>query len=157
MPEFWPTANLIVLFKKKVIIHTHTPGGAVSKSFVLYHEPDASKSDASPIRSIGPLMAPFNQPLAVYVETTVPSIFDPFTLSSFTPSQTPPNEQIQQAVEDPLASNASLVASDQIDCEILLNECIGHGVAGQVFIGTADKEKYAIKIAPWKDGKQMLR
>jgi hypothetical protein len=52
-------------------------------------------------------------------------------------------------VEDPLASNASLVSSDQIDCEISLTECIGHG--------SADNEKYAVKIAPWKDEKQMLQ
>jgi len=56
-----------------------------------------------------------------------------------------------------LASNALLVPSDQVDCEISLTECIGHGAAGQVFIGTAGNEKYAVKIAPWKDGKQMLQ
>jgi hypothetical protein len=84
-----------------------------------------------------------------YVATTVLTIYDLFTPSSFTPSQTPSNKQIKQAVEDPLASNASLVSSDQIDCEISLTECIGHGAA--------DNEKYAVKIAPWKDGKQMLQ
>jgi len=41
--------------------------------------------------------------------------------------------------------------------EISLTECVGHGASGQVFIGTTDNEKYAIKIAPWKNGKQMLR
>jgi hypothetical protein len=87
----------------------------------------------------------------------VPSIFDPFTLSSSTPSQTPSNERISQAVQDPLASNASLVPFDQIDCEISLTECIGHGALGQVFVGITDNEKYAVKIAPWKDGKRMLR
>ena len=96
-------------------------------------------------------MPSFAEPLTAYVETTVPSI-DPFTSSSFTPSQTSPNEQ---TVEDPLASNAVLALPDQ--SEILLTECIGHGGAGQVFIGTAGNEKYAIKIAPWKDGKQMLQ
>jgi hypothetical protein len=50
---------------------------------------------------------------------------------------------------------SSLVLFNQI--EISLTECIGHGASGQVFIGTTDKEKYAIKIAPWKIGKQMLR
>jgi predicted Ser/Thr protein kinase len=35
--------------------------------------------------------------------------------------------------------------------------CIGDGASGQVFIGTTGNEKYAIKIAPWKNGKQMLR
>ena len=45
MPEFQQGVNL---FKKKVILHT--PGGAAPKSFVLYHEPNASKSL---VRSIG--------------------------------------------------------------------------------------------------------
>ena len=70
-------------------------------------------------------------------------------------SKTPSSEQIRQAVEDPFASNASLVPFNQV--EITLTECIGHGALGQVFIGTTDNEKYAIKIAPWKNGKQMLR
>jgi len=90
-----------------------------------------SETVASPVRSNGPLTVSFAQPPA-YVETMIPSI-------------------------DLLASNASLVPSNQIDCEILLTKCIGHGAAGQVFIGTAGNAKYAIKIAPWKDGKQMLQ
>jgi hypothetical protein len=125
MPKFWRGANL----KKKVIIHTHTLSGAVSKSFVLYREPDVSESVTSPVRSIGPLTAPFTRP----------------------------NERIRQTLEDPLASNASLVPFDRIGCEISLSECVGHGAAGQVFIGTIDNEKYAVKIALWKEGKQMLR
>jgi len=66
-------------------------------------------------------------------------------------------ESTSQAVlDDPFASNnASLVPFDQI--EISLTKCIGHGASGQVFIGTTDDEKYAIKIAPWKIGKQMLQ
>jgi|SRR5882762_3371533 hypothetical protein len=111
-----------------------------------------SKTVASPVKSNGPVTVSFAQPPATYVEIMVPSI-DLFMPSPFTPSQTPPNEQIKQAVEDLLASNAFLVPSNQIDCEILLTKCIGHGAAGQVFIGTAGNEKYAVKIAPWKDGK----
>jgi len=60
-----------------------------------------------------------------------------------------------QAVENPFASSASLIPFDQI--EISLTKCIGHGASGQVFLGTTDDEKYAIKIAPWKIGKQMLQ
>ena len=41
--------------------------------------------------------------------------------------------------------------------EISLMECVGHEASGQVFIGTTNDEKYAIKIAHWKNGKQMLR
>jgi len=60
-----------------------------------------------------------------------------------------------QAVVDPFASNASLVPFDQL--EISLIECIGQGASGQVFLGTTDNEKFAIKIAPWKIGKQILQ
>ena len=116
MPEFRRGAtNIIFVFKKNaknIVLHTNTPSGAVSRSFLLYREPDASESEISPVRSIGPLMASFIQPPTVA----------PF---------------------------------DQI--EISLTECIGHGASGQVFIGTTDNEKYAIKIAPWKNGEQMLR
>jgi len=111
---------------------------------MLYHKPDASKPDASPVRSVGPLMASFTQPSTAYVETSVPSI-DFLMPSSVTPLQTTPNEQ---TVEDPLASDAFLVPFNQTYCEISLTEYIGHGAAGQVFIGTAGNEKYAIKIAP---------
>ena len=108
------------------------------------------------MRSIGPLMAPFTQPPVAHVEAMVPRIYDLSTMPfSSTLSGTPSNEQIRQAVEDPFATNASLVPFDQI--EMSLTECIGHGASGQVFIGTTDNEKYAIKIAPWKNGKQMLR
>ena len=59
-------------------------------------------------------------------------------------------------MDDPFQSNASLdPLDDQI--EISLTECIGHGASGQVFIGLADSEKYAIKIASSKNGKQMLQ
>ena len=81
------------------ILHTSTPNGADTRTFLLYHEPTS------------------------------------------------------QAVENPFASNAASPAP----FEISLTECIGHGAAGQVFIGTADDEKHAIKIAPWKNGKRMLR
>jgi hypothetical protein len=74
-----------------LIIHTHTPGGAVSKSFVLYCEAKTSEFVASPMGSSGPLMASFTQPPTAYVETMIPSI-DLFTPSSFSPSQTPPDE-----------------------------------------------------------------
>jgi len=47
------------ILPKKLIIHTHTPDGAVSRSFVLYCEANTSESVASPIRSSGPLMASF--------------------------------------------------------------------------------------------------
>ena len=67
-------------------------------------------------------------------------------------SQTSPNKQ---TVEDPLVFNTALAPPDQI--KILLTECIGHRGAGQVFIGMAGNEKYAVKIAPWKDEKQMLQ
>ena len=73
-----------------------------------------SKTVASPVKSNGPVTVSFAQPPATYVEIMVPSI-DLFMPSPFTPSQTPPNEQIKQAVEDLLASNGSLVPSDQID------------------------------------------
>ena len=145
-----------LFFQKKAIFHTHTPSGAVSRSFVLYREPDASESVASPVRSIGPLMAPFTQPLTAYFGTMAPRIFDMSTTPfPSTPSKTSSNEQIKQAMEDPFASNASLVPFDQI--EISLIECIVHGASGQVFFATTDNEKYAIKIAPWKNGQQMLR
>jgi predicted Ser/Thr protein kinase len=62
---------------------------------------------------------------------------------------------MQGVTEAPLASNASLVSFDEI--EISLTECIGHGASGQVFLGETEKEKYAIKIAPWKSGRQMLQ
>jgi predicted Ser/Thr protein kinase len=79
----------------------------------------------------------------------------PFTQSPTTLPKTSSNGQIKQVMEDPLASNASLVSFDQI--EISLTECIGHGASGQVFVAETDNEKYAIKIAPWKNGQQMLR
>jgi hypothetical protein len=115
---------------------------------MLYRKPDDSESVASPVRSIGPLTAPFAQPPMAYIKTTVPSIYGLSRPSSFTPSQTPSNRQIRQAVEDPLASNALLVPFNQINCEISLTECIGHGAVGQVFIGTTDIEKYTVKIVP---------
>lgn len=59
-------------------------------------------------------------------------------------------EPIRQDAED-FASNASPAV------EILLSECIGHGVAGQVFVGTTDNEVYALKVAPWKSGGEMLQ
>ena len=69
---------------------------------------------------------------------------------------TPPIDQITQAVGDPFQCSASLdPLDDQID--ISLAECIGHGASGQVFIGLTDNEKYAVKIASSKNGKQMLR
>jgi predicted Ser/Thr protein kinase len=46
---------------------------------------------------------------------------------------------------------------DQIDGEISLTECIGHGATGQVYTGIAGDEKYILKIAPWKDGQWMLQ
>lgn len=41
--------------------------------------------------------------------------------------------------------------------EISLSECIGHGAAGQVFIGTTENEKYVVKVAPWKTERRMLQ
>ncbi|KAF5384079.1 hypothetical protein D9615_003428 [Tricholomella constricta] len=123
----------------KVIFHMCTPRDAVSRSFVLYREPDASESVAAPVRFLGALTTPI---LSIW----------PF---SSTLSKTPSNAQIQQTVEDPFASNASLVPFNEI--ELSLTECVGHGASGQVFVGETDDEKYAIKIAPWKNGKQMLR
>ena len=49
----------------------------------------------------------------------------------------------------------TFVPSDEI--EISLSECIGHGAVGQVFIGTTENEKYAVKVAPWKTGSGMLQ
>jgi len=152
MHEFWRGAtNLIFVFKKKaknIVLRTDTPSGAVSRSFLLNREPDAV---ASPVRSIGPLTTTFTQSPTAYVGTKIFDLFTPFSPAL---PKTPFDEQ-RQAVEDPVSSNASLVPFDQI--EISLTESIGHGASGQVFIGTADDEKYAIKIAPWKNGKQMLR
>jgi predicted Ser/Thr protein kinase len=59
-------------------------------------------------------------------------------------------------VEDPFSSNASLQVATSDHIEMSLTECIGHGASGQVFVGTIDEETYAVKIAPWKKGKQML-
>jgi hypothetical protein len=69
---------------------------------------------------------------------------------------TPAIDRIAHAVEDPFQSNASLDPFDD-QIEISLTECIGHGASGQVFIGLTDSEKYAIKIASSKNGKQMLQ
>ncbi len=63
---------------------------------------------------------------------------------------------VDQAVEDPFQSNAPLDPLDN-EIEISLTECIGHGASGQVFIGLTDGEKYAVKIASSKNGKQMLQ
>ena len=105
MPEFRRGAtNLIFVFKRKarnVVFHINTPSGAVSRSFLLYREPGAFESNASPVDAL--MVAPFDL------------------------------------------------------IEVSLTECIGHGASGQVFIGTTNGEMYAIKIAPWKNGKQMLR
>jgi len=49
----------------------------------------------------------------------------------------------------------TFVPSDEI--EISLSGCIGHGAAGQVFIGTTENEKYAVKVAPWKTARRMLQ
>ena len=102
--------------------------GTVSRSFMLSRESDCSKT----VRSIDPSTA--------YVGTMDLST-SPF--SSFRPNE---------SMQDPFQTNAALVP-----LEISLTECVGHGASGQVFIGTTDNEKYAIKIAPWKNGKQMLR
>jgi hypothetical protein len=45
---------------------------------------------------------------------------------------------------------------DKFDSEIWLTDCIARGATGQVFNGTAGNETYAIKIAPWKEGRKML-
>ena len=49
----------------------------------------------------------------------------------------------------------TFVPSD--DIEISHSECIRHGAAGQVFIGTTENEKYAVKVAPWKTERRMLQ
>ena len=111
-------------------------------SLLLYREPDAFESDSSPV---GPLTASFAQPPTVDVGTMFSSTL-----------LTPAIDQITQAVEDPFQSDASLdPLDDQI--EISLTECIGHGASGQVFIVLTDNEKYAVKIAFSKNGKQMLQ
>ena len=50
---------------------------------------------------------------------------------------------------------STFVPSDEI--EISLSECIGHGAVGQVFIGSTENEKYAVKVAPWKAAGGMLQ
>jgi hypothetical protein len=138
VPEFQRGAtNLIFVFKKKVIFHTHSPSGAVFRSFLLYREPDASESVASPVRSIGPLIDPFTQPPTAYVGTMVSRIYDLFTTPFSSTLSKIPSHEIRNAVEDPYTSNASLVPFDHI--EIWLTECIGHGASGQVFIDTTMK------------------
>lgn len=57
--------------------------------------------------------------------------------------------------ENSFTSIASLVPSDEID--VSLTECLGHGFAGRVFIGTTDYKNFALQVAPWKIGRQMLQ
>ena len=53
----------------------------------------------------------------------------------------------------------SEAASTDLALQLNLTKRIGHGIAGHVFMGTVDGEPkvhYAVKLAPYDDGKTML-
>jgi hypothetical protein len=70
----------------------------------------------------------------------------------------PTSSFIQSSLHNLVALSSSVLSHLlSSNSKIWLTECIGYGIAGQVFIGTANNKTYAVKIAPWKDGKKMLQ
>ncbi|KIM87548.1 hypothetical protein PILCRDRAFT_95786 [Piloderma croceum F 1598] len=134
----------------KVTLHISS---TASESSTLVREPNSSVNSAA--TSFGPL----TQSPPVYIATAVSSLYNLITTASSTLSQLLIKKEIVQPMTDPRSSNAAFVPLDQTDSEIWLTECIGYGAVGQIFLGTVDNDPntYAVKIAPWEDGKKMLR
>jgi hypothetical protein len=61
--------------------------------------------------------------------------------------------------EKHVTTTFTVAASIDLALQLNLTERIGHGIAGHVFMGSVDGEpmvRYAVKLAPYDDGKTML-
>jgi hypothetical protein len=107
---------------------------------------------SSTASSFGPLTPPPVPWLDIHISTSHSTLYELSSIEN-------PKCIVYAEPEKHVTTTFSEAASTDLALQLNLTKHIGHGIAGHVFMGTVDGEPkvhYAVKLAPYNDGKTML-